>query len=287
MTRNWLHSIRGTLCGAVLAALSTMLPCGGSAYAQNLVGDEVPVNTQSDTEIAKKLQNPVADLISVPFQSNTNFDFGPLGGTQEVLNIQPVVPFHLNDDWNLITRTIMPLIWQPQLTPGGGSSFGLGNVTESMFFSPTHTGAFIWGVGPAVLLPASSGSVGSNLWGAGASAVALQMNGPWVYGGLLSNIWSFGGDSGPGGNKVNLLTAQPFVNFNFGGGWYVTTSPVITANWAASSGQVWTVPVGGGFGKVFRLGMLPVNVSLSTYYNAVKPDFGATWQIRSQVTFVF
>jgi hypothetical protein len=124
-----------------------------------------PDNTQSEsnTDLAKKLQNPVADLISVPFQSNTNFGFGPLNDTQEVLNIQPVVPFHLSDDWNLITRTIMPLTWNPALTPGGDSSFGLGNTTLSLFLSPAHPGKWIWGVGPDILLPATNLSVGTNL----------------------------------------------------------------------------------------------------------------------------
>jgi hypothetical protein len=121
----------------------------------------------SNTEIAKKLQNPVADLISVPFQSNTNFGFGPMNGTQEVLKVQPVVPFHLTDDWNLITRTIMPLTWNPAVTADGESSFGLGNTVLSLFLSPAHPGKWIWGAGPAILLPATNTSVGSNLWGGG------------------------------------------------------------------------------------------------------------------------
>jgi hypothetical protein len=237
----------------------------------------------------------VADLISVPFQNNTNFRFGPRRGTQDILNIQPVVPIHLNDDWNLITRTIVPLTWQPQLAPSGtpdfgDSNFGLGNVSLSLFLSPQRPGAVIWGIGPAVLLPtATNKTLGTNQWGAGPSAVALRVSGPWVFGALVSNVWSFGG-SRAAGTQVNLLTLQPFVNHNFGGGWYLTSSPIITANWATSrNDQTWTVPLGGGFGKVVKLGgKLPLNLSLQAYYNAVRPsEIGATWQLRGQATFVF
>jgi hypothetical protein len=276
---------------AATLILTAALTWAAGANAQTATaGTSAPPDSaaaESNTEIAKKLQNPVADLISVPLQSNTNFGFGPENGTQEVLNIQPVIPFHLNDDWNLITRTIMPLTWNPALTPDGDSSFGLGNTTESLFLSPAHPGKWIWGVGPVILLPATNGSVGSNLWGAGPSAVALRMDGPWVYGALISNVWTFGGESGLGGNKINLMTLQPFINYNFGGGWYLTTSPIITSNWEADPGERLTLPIGGGLGKVFRLGRLPVNVSLQGYYNAVRPDNGADWQLRSQLTFIF
>jgi hypothetical protein len=129
--------------------------------------------------------------------------------------------------------------------------------------------------------------VGTNLWGAGPSAVALRMDGPWVYGVLINNVWSFGGESGSGGNKVNFMTLQPFVNYNFGDGWYAVSSPIITEDWLADSGQRLTLPVGGGIGKVLRLGKLPINLQLQGFYNAVHPDNGPDWQLRSQLTFIF
>jgi hypothetical protein len=248
---------------------------------------------KSATELAKELQNPVADLISVPFQNNTNFNFGPLKGTQNILNIQPVVPIHLNEDWNLITRTIFPLTWQPALAPGTGSTFGLGNVNLSLFLSPKELfHGIIWGVGPAIILPtATSGKVGSNIWGAGPSAVALTIEGPWVYGALVSNVWSFSGTSGPGGsgNAYNSFLLQPFVNYNFGEGWYVNSVPIITSNWLAKASQQWVVPVGAGAGRVIKLfDRLPVNLYLGAYYNAVHPSqTGPSWQLRSQLTFIF
>ena len=244
---------------------------------------------ESATEIAKKLQNPIADLISVPFQNNANFGYGTLKGTQDILNIQPVIPIQLNEDWNLITRTILPLTWQPQLGPGVGSAFGLGNITESLFFSPNNPiGGIIFGFGPAFVLPnATTSLVGSNIWGGGPTAVVLKMDGPWVYGALTNNLVSFGGHSGPGGNSYNNFLLQPFVNYNFSEGWYVSSSPVITANWQAKSGQQWIVPFGGAVGKVEKFGKLPVNFSLGAYYNAVRPSgLGPEWQLRAQVTFL-
>jgi hypothetical protein len=190
----------------------------------------------------------VADLISVPFQNNTNFRFGLLRGTQNILNIQPVAPVHLNEDWNLITRTIVPRTWQPQLTPGSGSVFGLENVNLSLFLSPAKPGEFIWGFGPVLFLPTATDEVlGSNQWGLGPSAVGLRMDGPWVYGALANKLWSFG-PSNPS-NKVNSFLLQPFLNYNFGDGWYLTSSPIMTANWEAQARQRWTVPVGGGIGR--------------------------------------
>ena len=285
------------LCDQFIKALSLIvlatllgLPSASTALAQSSSSAASGTAADDATEIAKKLQNPIGDLISIPFQNNANFGFGPERGTLDVLNIQPVVPFHLNDDWNLITRAILPLTWQPQLGPGIDPIFGLGDTLATFFLSPAKPMAgFIWGIGPAINLPtATDKRLGSNLWGAGPSAVVLRIDGPWVYGALINNVWSFGGQSGPGGNKYNSFLLQPFANYNFGDGWYVTTSPIVTANWLADNGQKWTVPVGGGIGKVIKLfDKLPINLQLAAYYNVVRPDhIGPVWQVRSQLTFV-
>ena len=236
------------------------------------------------TELAKKTQNPVADLISVPFQNNFNFNTGSKDATVWILNVQPVVPIKLTEDWNLITRTIMPIINQPSLFPGFDSAFGLGDINPSIFLSPAKPGAFIWGVGPTFTIPTATDSqLGSGKFSLGPTAVALTMQGPWVVGALINNQWSV---AGWGDQDVNQMFLQPFVNYNFGRGWYVTSGPIITANWEASSGNKWTVPVGAGVGRLFKLGKLPINTSLQAYYNAVKPDFGSDWQLRFQVQFL-
>ena len=246
---------------------------------------QAPVRADADA-LARAAQNPVANMISLPFQNNTNLQYGPRDHTQNVLNIQPVIPFALNADWNIITRTIVPVMSQPGLSPGEGTTFGLGGTVATAFLSPARPmNGIIWGAGPVVQAPTTTDrALGSNQWGVGPSAVALTMNGPWVVGALINNIWSTGGS---GRNSYNMMTLQPFVNYNFHGGTYLSTAPIITSNWEARSGQRWTVPVGGAVGQIFRIGEQPVNAQLGAYYNAVHPDLGPTWQIRAQVQFLF
>ena len=245
---------------------------------------------EDGTTLAKKLQNPIGDLYSFPFQNNTNFNYGLNKGTQDILNIQPVIPIHLNSDWNIITRTILPIIWQPSLQPARTVPFGIGATTFSAFLSPSRpVNGWLWGAGPVVQLPTiSSATLGSNVWGGGLTGVLVYMSGPWVTGVLVNNVWSFGGTAGSGGTRYNTFLIQPFVNFNFGGGWYVSTSPVTTANWLATGDKAWTLPVGGAVGRVIKIGgKLPVNLSIGAYYNALRPAFGSTWQLRSQMTIIF
>jgi hypothetical protein len=288
------HSI--TL-GASLLAL-TLLSAG--AHAQSAaptpapvvnVGDQASDASNEDaTALAKKLQNPIGDLYSFPFQSNTNFNYGPHDGTQDILNIQPVIPIHVSADWNVITRTILPLIWQPSLQPAQTVPFGTGPTTFSAFLSPhSPTNGWLWGVGPVFQVPTiSNKTLGSPVWGAGPTGVLVYMKGPWVAGVLANNVWSLGGTSGRGGTNYNMFLTQPFVNYNFGEGWYVGTSPIITANWLTTGDHAWTLPVGGNVGRVVKIGgKLPVNFSLGAYYNTLRPEYGSTWQLRTQITLIF
>lgn len=239
-------------------------------------------------ELAKIAQNPVGNLISVPFQNNTNLNFGPEKGTQNILNIQPVIPISINDDWNIITRTILPVIWQPALGPDQGSLSGIGDIQFNAFLSPAKPGEWIWGAGAIVQAPTQSNSkLGNDNWGLGPTFVVLHLEkgNPWVYGVLVNNIWST--TSNKQGGAFNNGLIQPFLNYNFEGGIYLTSSPILTVNWKAESGQQWTVPIGGGVGKIFHIGKLPVNSQLSAYYNVAKPDFGANWQIRAQIQLMF
>ena len=248
---------------------------------------------RSTDELARAVQNPIADLISVPFQNNTNFNFGPRERTQNVLNIQPVIPVDISDEWLMITRTILPVVSQPSLFRGDdGRENGLGDTLFSAFFSPKDQerwlgGSWLWGVGPALLLPTSTDdALGPGEWGAGPSVVFLTMPGKWVIGSLFSNVWSFSHDDDD--DKVNVFTWQPFVNYNLHGGWYLTTSPLITANWEADSDNRWTVPVGGGVGRIMRFGKQPVNLSLAGYYNVEKPDeIGPEWSLRFTLQLLF
>ena len=242
----------------------------------------------SPEELAKLAQNPVGNLISVPFQNNTNLNYGPEKETQNILNIQPVIPISVDDDWNVITRTIVPIIHMPRLGPGVGSQDGIGDTQFTAFLSPAKPGSWIWGVGPIVQLPTNNNKeLGNDNWGAGPSFVLLHLEkgSPWVYGALVNNVWSLTDDKSGGSYNTGLL--QPFVNYNFPSGFYLTSAPIITANWKADSEDVWTVPLGGGVGKIFHFGKLPVNSQISAYYNVEKPEFGPDWQIRAQVQLMF
>lgn len=241
-------------------------------------------------DLAKAAQNPIAAMISVPFQNNTNFNVGPDDKTQNILNIQPVIPVDLNAEWNLVTRTIIPVISQPALSAAQDRTNGLGDIQFSAFFSPKATTAsgWIWGAGVIAQLDTATDDVlGAGKWGLGPTAVALKMDGPWVYGGLLNNVWSVAGDDDR--DDVNAMLFQPFVNYNFpdAPGRYLTFAPVITANWEADSDDRWTVPLGMGIGQITRWGKQPVNLQASAYYNVEKPDNAADWQLRLQVQFLF
>ena len=239
-------------------------------------------------EIAKlqrASQNPVADMISIPFQLNSNFGVPPGNSTANVLNIQPVIPFNLTPNWNLISRTIIPVVWQPAGLQGAYYS-GIGSTNVSLFLSPAKPGKLIWGAGLALNLPSSSPLLapagGSRNWSAGPTAVLLGMPGHFVLGMVASQTWSF---AGPANSPAwSVFYSQVFINYNFEKGWYLTSAPIITADWTASGSNVWSVPLGGGFGRIMKLaGKLPINFNLSAYGYAAKPANGPDWTLRAQV----
>lgn len=277
---------------ALLAAIPATMALADfrPAQAQQAAVADKAADTsgESDSDLAKKVQNPIGDLVTFPFQSNTNFGVGPHNGAQEILNIQPVIPFHLNENWNVITRTILPLVWNPEMSPLPSADFGASPTGFSAFLTPSHpTNGWLWGLGPVVQVPTiTSPYLGSSVWGGGPTGVLVYMKGPWVAGALVNNIWSFGGTSGRFGNGYSNFLTQLFVNYNFSGGWYLTSAPIITANWDIP-GTKWTVPIGGGVGRLIKIGKQPVNLMVGAYYNVIKPDLGPDWQLRTQVIFVF
>ncbi len=261
----------------IIRVLAVLVPL--MLFSARLTGVEL-----GEAELARKTQNPISDLISLPFQNNTNFNLGPENKTQNILNIQPVWPFSLNENWNLITRTIIPVVSQPGFM-GQSRTNGLGDTFFTAFASPKDSGKWLWGVGPAILIPtATDDALGSDQWGAGPSVVVLTMPGKWVIGSLFSNVWSFAGSDN---QDVNLFTWQYFINYNMANGWYLTSAPIITANWEASSGNEWTIPFGGGVGKIFRIGKQAINTSIQYYYNVETPQFGADYQLRIQLQLLF
>jgi hypothetical protein len=273
--------MRAPARSSLAIAVSAVILATSSAHAE-----------LSEEDLAKIAQNPVGNLISVPFQENAYFNVGPLDRTLNVVNIQPVIPISLNDDWNIITRTILPIISQPGFGPTQGRTNGIGDVQFSAFLSPANPGAWIWGLGTVTQIPTHTNDLlGNNNVGLGPTAVLLHLErgSPWVYGVLINNVWSVGssGNALSNATKYSNGLVQPFLNLNFHSGLYLTTSPVMTVNWEAPGAQQWTVPMGGGVGKIFKIGRLPVNCQISGYYNVVRPDFSSNWQIRAQVQFMF
>jgi hypothetical protein len=252
-----------------------------------LATEQTPAAATNTDALRKAAQNPIANLISVPVQNNNNFGVGPDNRTQDVLNIQPVIPTQLGENWNLITRIITPIIFQPTSSqPVNQGGYGFGDLNPSFFFSPAKPRKIIWGVGPTLVLPTATNPVlGQGKWSAGPSVVVLAQPGKWTLGGLVNNVWSFAGQSARPG--VNQMLFQYFINYNLNHGWYITWQPTLTANWEATNGGRWVVPFGGGVGRIMKLGFQPVNITTQFYGNAIHPPGASPWGLRVQLAFLF
>lgn len=268
------------------SALGASDPAPQAASQPKPTGEAAPkAQGQSASDLAKKLQNPIASIVSIPLQNNTDFGVGTESQVSNTLNIQPVVPIPAGP-FNIITRTILPVVSRPSsATQSGEDRFGLGDLTTTWFLSLKKSRGLIWGVGPVWYFPtATSDDLGSGQFGVGPSVIALATPGKWVFGALFSWIWSFAGpDDRP---DVNMTTVQYFINYNLPQGWYISVAPILTGNWEIVDGPKWTVPFGGGVGKLVRFGKLPVNFQVHGYGNVIKPTNGADATLRVQVQFV-
>ncbi len=240
---------------------------------------------ETDTqELAKKLANPVSSLISVPFQNTYNCCYGPDRATRYTLNIQPVIPFSINEDWNLIMRTIVPVVYQQAPLDTLQNRFGLSDVVQSFFLSPKQAeNGIVWGAGPVFLWPsASSASLGTQKWGAGPTAVILKQQHGWTAGGLANHIWSYAGKSDRENISTTLL--QPFISYTFPDTLGLSLSTESSYDWVH---QQWTVPVDLGISKVFSFGKQHVSLGLTGQYYVKKPEDGPQWGARFTATFLF
>ena len=251
-----------------------------------------PQDDKGGGDLRSAVQNPISSLISLPFKFT--FDNDAANGDANILNINPVVPVTVGG-WNLVNRALIPigevdgpitgLPNNPSPIPGDGAS-GLGDINYSLFFSPVKTGKLIWGVGPSLTLPtASDDQIGAGKWSGGITAVGLTQP-KWGSMGLLARqLWSFAGDDNRA--DVSQLLLEPFVNYNLDKGWFLITDIVATANWEADSGNRWTIPLGAGFGRVFKGGKQPINSRLEAYYNVERPDGAPKWNLQFTWQFLF
>lgn len=270
-----LRSFRGSgRRGAVLLLLA-LAAQSAPARAQELGQEEA---------LAKKLSNPIADLVSLPLQFNWAQGVGPDEGTRFILNVQPVMPFSVSKDWNMIARVILPFIGQPPLTANGPAATGLGDILASFFFSPKE-GSVTWGVGPVFGLPSTSEpTLGSGKWAAGPTAVVLKQSGAWTYGFLANQVWSFAGNSGRA--DVSQFFVQPFLSRTSKSAVTVTLQSETIANWKAADGEKWTVPVNLAVAKLATFGPLPASYGGGVGYYVASPEGGPEWQLRGSITLI-
>jgi hypothetical protein len=262
---------------------ATQTPASGVQNSHSSAEAGPPAEKDSDAAAKDAAQNPVAAAISVPLQNNTYYGVGPYRRAENALLIEPVVPFRISKNWMVISRTIVPVVVVPRLSSTAGVDYGLSNIQPQFYLSPVHVGKFIWGIGPQLWLPtATDDKLGINKWGGGPTTVGLYRSGNWLGGALVNNEFA-------GLNHVheNLMTINGFLYYNFKRGWYVVSSPIMTADWTAERNKRWTVPVGGGAGKLFKIGNQPLNARAQFFNDVRTTTDGSDWQLQTQLQFLF
>lgn len=246
--------------------------------------DAVASPTTSVEDLAKLKQDPVSGLRQLGFQALISPDVGGSGKTAVGYSIQPVWPFSINEDWKLITYTILPVLQVPG-GPGQDTTVGLGDTLLNLFFAPKKPGKIVWGAGPAIQLPTHTDQLlGSDALGLGPTAVVFYAQDKWSAGVVVQNVWSV---SGPDSEEINTFSAQYFLTYNLPDGWFIYSNASITADWLRESRDRWTVPVGGGLGKFFNIGKQPVSLSAQGFYNVVTPRSGSDFTAIVQFSFLF
>jgi hypothetical protein len=268
-----------TICLAILIGLLGLTLWPVTVDAQQ-AGSSQPSSSDQQADLAKKLANPISDLVSVPFQFNWEQNVGINDETRFVLNVQPVIPFSISTDWNMIARVIMPFVSQPSLFDGGAPASGVSDIVTSFFFSP-KAGGLIWGVGPVVSLPSTSvPTLGTGKWSAGPTVVVLKQTGPWTVGALWNQLWSFAGNDAR--NDVNQMFLQPFLAYQANRTVTITVQSETSANWEVDEGR-WTMPINVLVSKLSTFGVFPASYQLGVGGFPVHPDAGPSWKIRGAI----
>lgn len=234
--------------------------------------------TGEQTDRAKMAQNPMADVIKMEFNNSFNQGYGHKDQTEYALTYKPSMVSALSEQWNIVNLIDVSFLYQPGRVPGEKDSFGIGDTTYESFIGPSGEHTFYWGIGPSLQIPtATDNQLGTRKWSAGLGGTGTIVKGPIVAGVRANHLWSFAGDDDRA--DVNLSTIEYFLYANLGDGWWIGTSPVNTANWEADQNEIWTIPVGGGFGKMFMSGDQPINLKLEAYSFLEAPAYEADWSI--------
>jgi hypothetical protein len=267
------------------ACLLAITPTSSRAQKPETDSAKAERHDKEAADLAKAAQNPVANMVSLPLQYNY-YTGGGLGSTSEmILNVQPVLPLEINNEWLLISRTVVPFTSVPaplrltQTLIDTGRATGIADIQEQAYFTAAKPGTVTWGIGPIFSFPtATNNVVRTGQWGLGPTGVALMMPGPWVIGALVNNIWRVGGDNH--GTTLNTFTVQPFINLNLPHAWAISTAPLMTSNWSAPRDQRWTVPLGGGVSKIAHIADQPMNFLLQYYHNVNRPRIAGRNSVR-------
>lgn len=279
---------RFMLLGLLLAYLFAFAQQSLAMFQGETQSDVSRTDKSADTiqALQKTTQNTVATVMSIPVENIGNFNMGPYDRNQDVVFVKPLIPIQLSENWRLILRTLQPVRWQPYVSRNRGGEFGLGDMNPTFFLSPRSRGMLAWGVGPTFLLPtATDRTLGQGKFSVGPEFALFVQPGHWTFGTLISNVWSVAGSSGH--PNVNQMQFQYFITYCLKRGWDLETSPIVAANWKGRTGNVWTVPFGGGVGKIVHFGSRPAKLSAQLYRTAVSPSGAAPWSMRVQTEFLF
>jgi hypothetical protein len=246
------------------------------------------IHAESELNLAKTVQNPLginpeARYFTLPINAYSNFFYGSPPHTQNMLELKPITPFSLTSKYDIVFRTILPFTHQAS---HHGYTNGMGDLNPTAFITPAENRRFLWGVGPTIVIPtATNKNLGAGKWSIGPELVLLAMPRSWTLAILTNNIWSVEGSGNR--KRVNQFSFQYFITYNFPQGWFVTTQPTLIANWLAPQSQKWTVPIGGGFGRIFKVGQQAISLSCESYNNVIRPTTSARWTLQANLVFLF